>query len=456
MIYIILILALVFRTISINQSLWLDEATTALVSKLSITEIFNNFLPGDFHPPLYYLVIKFWTGLFGYSEISLRTPSIIVGLLTIFIVYKIGEVAFSKKTGLIASALLATSGLHIYYSQEARMYSMTALFVSLAFFSFVKILKVDRVGYWVLFSVSLALVALTDYLAIFVIPVFWVYSIIAKKSISWWKKYFMSHIILIILAALWTPLFIMQLKVGLGVSDFAPVWWEIIGQTSIKNIALIPIKFILGRISFENDMVYSLISLVVCAIYGSLLLVQIKSKVGFVKLIQIWLVFPLAIATFLGFKVPVLQYFRFIFLLPAFYLLVTIGYTSFKKPMKNILLVAIFTINLASSGYYLFNSNFHREDWRALVGFIESQKTDSSTTVFVSGSNTEAYRYYAHNAKITPPLVLTSGFEQIWHVRYAHEIFDHKNLVVNKIESLDYVKTGEFGFRGITVWRYEK
>ena len=49
-------LGLVLRLISIKQSLWLDEATTALVSQRSILDYFTNFALGDFHPPVYYLL----------------------------------------------------------------------------------------------------------------------------------------------------------------------------------------------------------------------------------------------------------------------------------------------------------------------------------------------------------------------------------------------------------------
>src|SRR3990167_2729194 len=111
-----------------NESLWLDEATTALVSKMSFVEIFTKFLPNDFHPPFYYLFMKYWVNIFGYSEISLRLPSVIFALLTVYLVYKM----FGK----IAAILLATAPLLFYYAQEARMYSLTTFLVTLVFYLF--------------------------------------------------------------------------------------------------------------------------------------------------------------------------------------------------------------------------------------------------------------------------------------------------------------------------------
>ena len=83
--YLILLVALVLRLVSLNQSLWLDEATSALVVRMSVGDMFARFLPGDFHPPLYYLILKFWVSIFGNSEISLRMPSVIFGVITILI-----------------------------------------------------------------------------------------------------------------------------------------------------------------------------------------------------------------------------------------------------------------------------------------------------------------------------------------------------------------------------------
>ena len=108
MIFTILIFAFLLRLISLNQSLWLDEATTALVAKMPIYDFFTKFMPADFHPPLYYLVIRGWWLVVSGSEIALRLPSVVFGLLTIYFVYLIAK-EIKLKYPLVPALFLATS-----------------------------------------------------------------------------------------------------------------------------------------------------------------------------------------------------------------------------------------------------------------------------------------------------------------------------------------------------------
>lgn len=185
MIFIILIIGLVMRFVQINQSLWLDEAIGAIAAKnFSYTHLITDFLKSDNHPPLYYLVLKFWTSVFGYSEISLRLPSILFGLGTIYLTYLIAKtITKSKYIPIVAAFLVSISSFFIYYSQEARMYAMAAFLASLAIYAYIKLLRKSNNYWWAVFSVSITALIFTDYMPIFLFPVFWIWSIIAKEKI---------------------------------------------------------------------------------------------------------------------------------------------------------------------------------------------------------------------------------------------------------------------------------
>ena len=435
-ILIILILGLTLRLISLNQSLWLDEGTTALVAKMSLGNIFTKFLPGDFHPPLYYLILKYWTDVFGNSEVSLRIPSIIFGLGTVVLTYLIGKKLFDKKVGLLAGVLMTTSGLAIYYSQEARMYGLAAFLVAGAIYLFVQ-------KKWIFFSVVLALIGLTDYISLFIVPVFFVI------GFKYWKKLALSLVPLILSFALWLPIFIRQITSGLTVEGSG--WWNILGQPTLKNLALIPVKFMLGRISFENKSLYGAIAILVALLFGFLIYKTRKSS----KLLWAWLVFPIVLGVIVSFKVPTLTYFRFLFCLGPFYLLLAKGVFETGKAAKMFMAILIL-LNLVTSGYYLTSPKFQREDWRGVVEFIESNRAENSITIFPGGSNTEAYLYYAPDAKIAGPGGIREGYNQIWLMDYLSSIFDTKGAAKSNVEALGYGQEASYRFRGVgQIYLYE-
>lgn len=431
MIYIILTLGLILRLVSLNQSLWLDEATSALVAKMSVGDIFSHFLPGDFHPPLYYLVLKYWTTIFGYSEISLRMPSVIFGIATIYVIYLVAKKLFNQKTAFVASSLVATSGLAVYYSQEARMYDLATLLVGCLVYLFLE-------KKWIYFSMVLLLVGMTDYVSLFVVPIF---LIVGRKDI---KKVALSLIPLILAFIFWSPIFFRQLTGGFSIKGSA--WWNILGQASFKNALLIPVKFIFGRVSFDNKAMYVVVAGTGICIFGYLL---VKARYAG-KVLWLWLIFPIVLGILASFKIPTLSYFRFLFCLPAFYMLVAAGVEKIGKH-KNAFIVLVLIVNLLSSGYYLLNPKFHREDWRAAAAALGPDKI-----VFPADSQKEALIYYGKGSQIVDVLSLESTNREVWLSRYVWEIVDPNDATRHKIEGLGYNKASEYNFNGVLLWKYTK
>ena len=457
MIWGILILGLILRLISINQSFWLDEATSIFVAgNMSFSQILNQFSPGDFHPPFYYFLLKIWVTVFGVSEVGARSLSIIVGLATIFVVYLIGKAIKNRKVGLLSAALLATSGLHVYYSQEARMYILSTFLVTLLVYLFLKLQKEAKNWQWILFSLTLAANSLTDYLPNLIILVFWFYALIVKKNASWWKKFILSHLVLVFAWAFWFPTFLIQLGAGLTVKVNAPPWWDVLGRTTLKQVFLIPVKFMIGRISFVNKKIYALVVGIFAAFFGFLIA---KSTKHFkeAKIIWIWFFIPIVISALMGLRLSVFSYFRLIFVLPAFYLIIALGLINLRKKWFIPAVVFVLAVNFLTTSIYLFTPRFYKEDWRGMVSFVEKESVGKNTiTLFVADSQMEAYKYYSKDAKIAGPTGLSEGLDLIWLMRYVQPMFDPEDKLRQEVEEFGYQKTGEFDFNKVVVWRYEK
>ena len=128
MIWLILFLALFFRFINLNQSLWWDEAINVVYAQTSDFWWFITKYPvGDFHPPGWFAILWVWGHLFGFSEIMVRMPSVILGAATVGLTFLLGKELFNRRVGFLSAFLLAIAPLHVYYSQEARMYVLAAL-----------------------------------------------------------------------------------------------------------------------------------------------------------------------------------------------------------------------------------------------------------------------------------------------------------------------------------------
>lgn len=128
--------------------------------------------------PLIYLMINKTTSIFGISEWSARFGPCIIGILSIPIVYWIAKTMFNARTGIIASSLLVFHPWHIFWSQNARAYSMAFLFAGLASFLFFQAIEKDSIGY--IISAFLATVlSISAYMqSVLLLPVFLGYVII--------------------------------------------------------------------------------------------------------------------------------------------------------------------------------------------------------------------------------------------------------------------------------------
>ncbi len=84
----------------------------------------GNFMPllfesyGDYKPPVYVYLTVLPVKIFGLNEFSVRFMSAILGVATVFVSYFFfTELTENKRTGLLASFLLAISPWHVFYSR---------------------------------------------------------------------------------------------------------------------------------------------------------------------------------------------------------------------------------------------------------------------------------------------------------------------------------------------------
>lgn len=129
------LLAFVLRLIHLpGRPLWYDEAFSVQYAALSADRmIYGTVTPvqgggaAEVHPLLYYFLLHGWMRLAGLSPLAVRFLSVMLGMITVVILWQLADWWFDRRAGLTVGLLAATNPFHVAYSQETRMYALLGL-----------------------------------------------------------------------------------------------------------------------------------------------------------------------------------------------------------------------------------------------------------------------------------------------------------------------------------------
>ena len=152
-----------------RQSFWLDELVTVSLLQRDFGDMLATIPRSEATPYLYYVLAWPWTRLFGFGEVGLRSLSALFGAAVIPVAYGAGAAFVSRRAGVIAAAVVIVSPFLVWYSQEARSYSLFALLSACSVLFFGKALRSG--GHYALlgWALSSSLAITTHYFAIFVV-----------------------------------------------------------------------------------------------------------------------------------------------------------------------------------------------------------------------------------------------------------------------------------------------
>jgi len=367
-----------------KESLWYDEIYGISIadSEGIVTVVKEVIEHVPMHTYLYYVTMHFWIDLFGNSEFSVRFPSLIFGVLGIFMIYKVGKLLFDKETGILASLILAVSQYNIYYSQEARMYSLLAFLTLVSFYFFIKVLNDCNSWFFIGYLISSILLMYTHLYGSFVIIAqnFYVFTslILFKGNLTISvKKWIFVQIILLLL-------FAPQLMIFMEIA-----------QTNIKNEQFQHVRFIPNPNfksvveTFENfsDHYYPLESYsgphylfipFLLLIFFSIIPDKKSNRINSLShwcriyLLILWLLAPVMLPFIMSKILAPLYLTRYMGSAPlAMYLLVAKGIRDINhKNLKTIILIAI--VGLSLYGVIDFQSGFHKPDFRKTAAELDS------------------------------------------------------------------------------------
>jgi len=377
----ILILGLFLRTYCLTcESVWLDEGYSILWAKQEPSEMIEA-VSKDVHPPLYFLILHYWIGLFGDAEFTIRFLSVIFGFLAIFMMYRVGSLIFDRNVGIMSSLILSLSVFHIHYSQELRGYSLIVLLTLVSMYFFIRLFQERKTSTSVLYILSSALLLYTHFFGLFVIAAQNIYLISEfmlsrKKPGPGFVRWLLLQAILFVLFLPWFGFLARQAQV---IQSGAFLGW----LPAPTILSLITTLFVYSAYFSEFALLWVLASstfLVLMYLILSANSLMVFKTLGLRPrrldsdsvLLLVWLLTPIIIPFIISqFFVPV-YWTRFT--MPAslaFYILVARGIVNIStKGIRLSIISLVIALSLIITwGFYTTTDN---EQWREVVGYIET------------------------------------------------------------------------------------
>jgi uncharacterized membrane protein len=151
-----------------RSDLWLDEALTVNISRLPLHDL-PSYLKRDGAPPLFYVLLHFWIGVFGTSDVAVRSLAGVFGVVTIPLAWLAGRRLGGRTAAWAAMLLVATSPFAIRYDTETRMYSLIALLTVLGFLALDRALRAPRAGNLIAVAAVTGLLLYSHYWSIYLL-----------------------------------------------------------------------------------------------------------------------------------------------------------------------------------------------------------------------------------------------------------------------------------------------
>lgn len=446
-----LIFVVISLSIGMSQSVWFDEAYSITLAKRPIGELVH-LTAIDVHPPVYYLFLHFWGGLFGFGELSLRLSSVIPMFFAIILMAILLKRLFNKPFAGFATLLLCLSPMLIRYGFEIRMYAMATMLAVLATIVLVLIEAEKNAKRRHLLQFAYATLVALGMLTLYYTIVIWLthfayliwQTVKSKKSILR-QEFWMMYILAVLLFTPWLFVAIKQFTNGALAQISEPM--------TVNNLLGVFSFNLLYKPIWQLDQIFGLLILGFITLFGVLLAKKIKSKQKNTSFLIFMAAGPLLVEILICLVKP--MYVERYLVYSAPFLIALIAYLVFEARSKQRYFSMVYLFALVGFGIFnliqVGNFNFQRmqkPDIREMATRIsatskkENKSNQAGTTELpiLADSPYEAIElgYYLPNNKIyfyAPYEELGGGYAPLNKSEF--KIFNEQDL--KKFKCVRYV-----------------
>ena len=506
----LVLLAFFFYTFRLDyQSLWYDEGFSVSLARMSLAEITAR-TASDIHPPFYYYLLHFWILVFGSTEFSLRFLSTVFGVLTVPLIWAAGRRLLGVTAGLLAAALVAISPLFLWYSQEARMYTLVTFLCLLSTYLLLRIMdgRGGRAALWAAYVLTNVIAVYTHFYAFFVLAFQVVF------FVCWWLMWSRGRV-----GQRWSTLASGLLCQGVVVVAYLPwsrfvlqrygadvSYWEgtlRVGEVLRKTlITLSTGHSILEIIAQPIALGYLLILLAAIAILALRAVRRRGQEEGpdcvWIRLMDrpwltllglvLYLALPCLLLVVISYQRAKFHPRYLMLSAPAFFLLIAGGFaglfelagssTGRRGTLALITGCVLLCFVGVASGYAIYNAyfdiDFLKDDFRSAAHFIEEHKGENEVVILTSGHFFPVFAYYYEGDDWYPipdePTLsaedvlnygladelnrILPGRDGVWVLLWQHEVVDPVGFLTGMLGEEGELVPYAGGFWGLKLLHY--
>ncbi|HAH47920.1 glycosyltransferase family 39 protein [Gimesia sp.] len=374
----ITIIAIVLRIQYLSEVGYLfDESFSLKMAEFPSGEMLER-IPDDISPPLFYLTLKAWMGLFGSSIYSTRMLSVVFGTIAVACVYLFVYEAYrnqkddnGKRQAIFAAVtsalLMALCPLHISWAQRIRMYSMGTALTALSSWLLFRALNKHQTHTrdWACLTVTAILLVYTHYFGIFTLAVEYVFACgylflnSTEKNVSArlanLKPLLISAACVWFMWSPWIPQFLYQRSHVNQAFWSSPLTWDRFGSQLFLLFDL--------NLWFSNSASTGLIAAEVCFVLLAILIMGRRPADIYIAMAASLPIFTAAFISKLSRSVFAHRYLQF----SQIFMLIAIAVLLSRLPIKPLRL-GITVLVISGMGFFAWRHTEIRERYAILPG----------------------------------------------------------------------------------------
>ncbi len=381
-----------------KMSLWFDEGYTAWVVSLSPGEIVR-VIRVDTSPPLFYLLLRGWVGMFGHSEAAMRSLSAVASSAALVVFLGITRrVLHDRRAVAAATCLAAVSFMTISYAHEARFYTLTLLLTAIGFY--LVLLLAERSTPW-----RLALLVVAWIASLYTANTMAIY--LAAMGIAWLilpgpmplRRRLIDLCIVTFITAIaflpWLPTTLAQMRAIHG--NFwpsAPTGRDFVRTISIlcgvNEHAAEPATLLVLNAALAGIVLINLLDPGIRRIATALVVG------GFVPVVLIFVVSRIGTPVFIErIFLPTTLFAPLLIVLPM-----TLPVSRWRRFLCGIAVVAFFVLSIRSIPAVWLGE--HSDPWREICQSLKPDQSNRRLIVFAANEGELMYDYYYRNGDYSP------------------------------------------------------